>query len=62
MSNKNTSELLRDLESNLINRRSDLYKDMHSTNDIDEQNQIENSLNINEINRIDKILKSLKKL
>ena len=62
MSNKNTSELLRDLESNLINRRSDLYKDMHSGNDIDEQNQIENLSNINEINRIDKILKSLKKL
>jgi hypothetical protein len=62
MNNKHTSELLADFQSNLINRRSDLYEDMHNRDEIDEQNQVFNTININEINRIDKILKSLKKL
>jgi hypothetical protein len=62
MSNKNTTELLRDLESNLMNRKSDLYEILHNYENQTGEEKILYDWGLDEINRIDKILKSLKKL
>lgn len=60
---KHTSELLEDFQSKLINRRSDLYETIHrfqaQSND---QEKILYESTLDEINRVDKILKSIKKL
>lgn len=61
MNKKHTSELLEQFQYNLKNRIKDLYEDMDNRDELDEQNQICNLINKKEIDRINKILKSLKK-
>ena len=61
MNKKHTSELLAEFQYKLLDRKSDLYKDIDNRHELDEQNEIYNLINKEEMDRIDKILKSLKK-
>jgi predicted CopG family antitoxin len=62
MDNKHTSELVSDFMTKLINRRSDLYEILHNYENQTEEEKILYNWGLDEINRIDKILKSIKKL
>jgi len=62
MNTKTTPELLEDFQSKLINRKSDLYEKAHNLNENIEWDKVIIGFTIDEISRIDKILKSLKKL
>jgi len=59
---KHTSELLSDFESKLINRRSEVIETAHRFDTNDDKEKIIIEICINEANRIDKILKAIKKL
>lgn len=59
---KHTSELTADFKSKLINRKSDLYERAHNLNENIEWDKVIIGFTIDEINTIDKILKSLKKV
>jgi len=64
MNEKHTSELMENFQYRLLQRKRKLYDDIdeRNENEIDEQNQVFNTINRDEIYRIDIILKSLKKL
>jgi len=61
MNTKTTPELLEDFQSKLINRKSDLYEILHNYENQTGEEKILYSFGLDEISRIDKILKSLKK-
>jgi hypothetical protein len=62
MNTKTTPELLEDFQSKLINRKNDLYEKADNLNQNIEWDKVIIGFTIDEISRIDKILKSLKKL
>jgi hypothetical protein len=62
MDNKHTSELVSDFMTKLINRRSHLYEILHNYENQTGEEKILYDWGLDEISRIDKILKSLKKL
>jgi len=62
MENKHTSELVQDFQSKLINRKSDLYEILHNYENQTGEEKILYEWGLDEISRIDKIQKTLKKL
>jgi hypothetical protein len=61
MDSKHTSELLAQAQYNLQNRRKYLFEELDRFDTDTEQDKILTEIVNDEINRIDKILKSLKK-